>query len=96
VPDFLLRGIDNGLAERIKSIARERNWSINDVILNLVLAGLGEATGEDFSRPATGDIARLAGTWGPDESAAFRQALEAFEHMPETGTPSSGKASAKG
>jgi len=95
VPDFLLRGIDNGLAERIKSIARERNWSINDVILNLVRTGLGEANGEEFTSTGSGDIAHLAGTWGPDESAAFRQALEAFEHMPETGTPFSGKASAK-
>ncbi|MCE3001344.1 MAG: hypothetical protein LW860_01400 [Xanthomonadaceae bacterium] len=46
MPDFLLRGIDNALAERIKNIARERNWSINDVILSLVRRGLGE--GEEF------------------------------------------------
>lgn len=88
MPDFLLRGIDNGLAERIKNIARERNWSINDVILHLVRAGLGEGDGFSNAEPQGGrDIAHLGGTWAPDESAAFRQALEAFENLPESDTP---------
>lgn len=84
MPDFLLRGIDNAVAERVKSIARDRNWSINDVILHLVKQSLG-MTEEDIAGgdPRHQDIATLAGTWDPAESAAFRAALEAFESLPE-------------
>ena len=41
MPDFLLRGIDNHVAEKIKTIARERNWALNDVILQLLKQALG-------------------------------------------------------
>jgi hypothetical protein len=84
LPDFLLRGIDNAVAERVKSIARDRNWSINDVILHLMKQALG-MTEEDIAggHVAHQDIATLAGTWDPAESAAFRAALEAFERLPE-------------
>ena len=90
MPDFLLRGIDNAVAERIKTIARERNWSINDVILHLLKQALGMSD-EDIAASAHAvshqDIATLAGTWDPAESAAFRAALEAFESLPEDEQP---------
>jgi hypothetical protein len=87
VPDFLLRGIDNALAERIKTVARERNWAINDVLLHLIRQALGEGEQPSQSPPESRDIAHLGGTWAPDESAAFRAALEAFENLPEGVTP---------
>ena len=92
MPDFLLRGIDNHVAERIKSIARERNWALNDVILQLLKQALGMSDDEigGSSRSDHQDIATLAGTWDPAESAAFRAALEAFERLPEDETPFSG------
>jgi hypothetical protein len=85
LPDFLLRGIDAAIADRIKTIARERNWALNDAILHLIQMGLGmidETTGVDPDQPpAHRDIAMLGGTWAPDEAAAFRSALEAFESI---------------
>jgi NRPS condensation-like uncharacterized protein len=33
--DFLLRDIDERVAERIKELARQRGWPLNDVILHL-------------------------------------------------------------
>ena len=88
MPDFLLRGIDSALAERIKAIARERNWAINDVLLHLLRRGLGEGVGETDAEPAgRQDIAHLSGTWAADEAAAFRSALEAFENLPEDESP---------
>ena len=89
LPDFLLRGIDNAVAERIKTIARERNWSINDVILHLLKQALGLSDEDIAVAHATShqDIATLAGTWDPAESAAFRAALEAFESLPEEEAP---------
>ena len=92
MPDFLLRGIDNHVAERIKSIARERNWALNDVILELLKQALGMSDGDLTGRSQADhqDIATLAGTWDPAESAAFRAALEAFEKLPEDDTPFTG------
>ncbi len=88
MPDFLLRGIDNALAERIKTIAREKNWAINDVILHLIRAGLGDGVEAPGTQQASRqDIAHLSGTWAPDEAAAFRAALAAFETLPEDESP---------
>lgn len=87
LPDFLLRGIDNALAERIKGIARERNWSINEVMLHLIRQALGMTTEDIAGARPSQDIAVLAGTWAPDEAAAFRAALEAFERLPGDDPP---------
>ena len=84
MPDILVRNIDDALAERIKTIARERNWSINEVIVHVLRHSLGFG-GEDVVRREIHDVAELGGTWNPKESAAFRKALEAFEGL--EGTP---------
>ena len=84
MPDFLLRGIDPVLAERIKAIARERKWALNDVLLDLLQKGLGASPQEPAATLETHrDIAHLSGTWAPEEAAAFRAAMEAFEDIPE-------------
>ena len=80
MPDILVRHIDEASAERIKAIARERAWSINEVILHALRHGLGLA-GEDLARRELHDIAHLRGTWEPTEAAAFRSALDAFEKV---------------
>lgn len=82
MPDFMLRGIDGELAERIKTIARDRKWALNDVILHLLRQALGLTEEDISSRGMRGDIATLGGTWAADEAAAFREALEAFEVLP--------------
>jgi len=84
VPDILVRNIEDAVAERIKAIARERNWSINEVVLYVLRHSLGFG-GEDIVRREIHDIAALGGTWDPREAAAFRTALEAFERI--DGTP---------
>jgi hypothetical protein len=82
VPDILVRNIDDAVAERIKAIARERDWSINEVIVYILRHSLGFG-GEDIVRRDRDihDVAVLAGTWDPREAAAFRTALEAFEKV---------------
>ena len=84
MPDILVRNIEDVIADRIKAIARERNWSINEVILHVLRHSLGLG-GEDIVRREIQDIAALGGTWDSRESAAFRTALEAFERI--DGTP---------
>ena len=79
MPDILVRHIDDTLADRIKEIARERQWSINEAILFALRRGVG-LSGEDVRRELH-DIAMLSGTWESTETAAFRAALEAFERV---------------
>ncbi|HSX61036.1 MAG TPA: hypothetical protein VLF18_12605 [Tahibacter sp.] len=79
MPDILVRHIDDILADRIKEIAREHQWSINEAILFALRRGVG-LTGEDMHRELH-DIAMLSGTWESTETAAFRAALEAFERV---------------
>ncbi len=82
MPDILIKHIDNELAERIKMLSRERNWSINDVILHLLRHGVGMEHGElPFIKSA--DIAHLGGTWDASESQAFKDAMSALDKAPE-------------
>ena len=80
MPDILVRNIDEAVAERIKAIARERDWTINEVILHVLKHSLGFG-GEDVVRREIHDIAVLSGTWDSREAAAFRNAVEAFEQV---------------
>ena len=79
--DFLLRDIDERVAERIKEMARQKGWPLNDVILHLLKQALGLV--EPDPPPVPGDIARLAGAWGDDETKAFEAAMKAFSGLPD-------------
>jgi hypothetical protein len=79
--DFLLRDIDERVAERIKELARQKGWPLNDVILLLVKQALGLA--EPEPPPLPGDIARLAGAWNDEESRAFQEAMAAMTGLPD-------------
>lgn len=81
VPDILVRNIEEVVADRIKAIAREKQWSINEVIVQLIKQGLGVLGGEDIFHREMHDIAVLSGTWDSRETAAFRSAVEAFEQV---------------
>lgn len=80
MPDFLIRDIDPEIAERIKRIARDRGWPINDVILRLLKEALGMA---EPQAPLPGDIARLSGAYQDDESKVFEEAMKAFKRLPD-------------
>lgn len=80
MPDFLVRDIEPQVADRIKRIARERGWPINDVILRLIKEALGMVQPEP---PVPGDIARLSGTLEDDESRALAEAMKALQNLPD-------------
>ena len=79
--DFLLRDIDERVAERIKEMARQRGWPLNDVILHLVKQALGLS--EPDPPPVPGDIALLIGAWDDAEARAFKEAMSAFTGLPD-------------
>jgi len=81
VADFLLRDIDERVAERVKEMARQRGWPLNEVILHLLKQALGLVEPEPPAVP--GDIARLTGSWGDEEARAFEAAVNAFARLPD-------------
>jgi hypothetical protein len=78
MPDLLVKDIDTDIAERIKRIARDRGWPINDVVLHLLRQALGLEVPEP---PLPGDIAKLTGTWEDEESRALAEAIEALRKL---------------
>jgi hypothetical protein len=81
VADFLLRDIDERVANRVKEIARQKGWPLNDVLLHLIKQSLGYV--EPEPAPVPGDIARLNGAWNDDESRAFMEAMNSFNQLPD-------------
>lgn len=85
----MLRGISDSTAAHIKALARDRNWSLNDVLLELIERGLhaNDGRADEVVAPMHHDIAMLGGTWDAAESAAFRAAMQAFEELPADELP---------
>jgi hypothetical protein len=84
VPDLVIRHIDNLMAERIKTLAKERQWSINDVVLHALRHGLGMASSNVFAETMLdpGDLTTLGGQWDAKEKAAFQEAVQALSRAP--------------
>ena len=78
--DILIREVDDAIAERLRQVAVERNWPVNQVILQALRIALGLG-GEELVKRDRQDIAHLRGTWNSGETAAFREALTAFERV---------------
>lgn len=84
MPDLVIRHIDNLMAERIKTLAKERQWSINDVVLHALRHGLGMASSNVFAETMLdpGDLTTLGGQWDAKEKAAFQEAIQALSRAP--------------
>lgn len=78
--DILIREVDDAIAVRLREIAVERNWPVDEVVVRALRFALGLG-GEDLARRERQDIAHLRGTWNSGETEAFRQALSAFERV---------------
>lgn len=84
VPDLVIRHIDNLMAERIKALAKDRQWSINDVVLHALRHGLGMSSSNVFAETMLdpGDLTMLGGQWDAKEKAAFQEAVQALSRAP--------------
>lgn len=80
MPDLVIHNVDKVVSERVRQIAAERNWSLDEVIMHALRYALGLG-GESLVLRERRDIARLRGTWNSDETAMFDAALTAFEHI---------------
>lgn len=80
MPELVLRHIDELMAERIKALAKERHWSINDVVLHALRHGLGMSAAGQILTETTLDPGNLvlSGQWNLTEKAAFQEAVQAL------------------
>jgi hypothetical protein len=81
MPDIMIRHIDRLMAERIKLLAKERQWSINDVVLQALRQGLGvsESSGMHAENMVESrDLTDMTGHWDARERAAFQEAMQAL------------------
>ncbi|WP_230473853.1 hypothetical protein [Dyella choica] len=67
------------MADRIKLLAKSRQWSINDVVLQALRHGLGVSEGNVLAENAleSNDLS-FAGNWNANERAAFQEAVQAL------------------
>ena len=86
MPDLTIRHIDSLMAERIKQLAKARQWSINDVVLHALRHGLGMTTGNVFAETMLdpGELTVLVGQWDQEEKVAFQEAIQALSLAPSS------------
>jgi hypothetical protein len=80
VPDMILQYVDGVLVERVKALAKERQCSINDILLHALRSGLGMSVAQQYSetRRDPDTLSTLEGDWEAAERGAFEEALQAL------------------
>jgi hypothetical protein len=78
VPDMILQHVDSLLAERVKALARDRQCSINDVLLHALRNGLGMSPAQQLSETLRESQTELDGQWEALEQGVFQEALHAL------------------
>jgi hypothetical protein len=61
-----IRGVDADVAEKLKAHAKAQGKSVNQVILEILKAGVGLKKGNTYSREYD-DLDDLFGSWSEDE-----------------------------
>lgn len=84
--DMILQYVDGRLVERIRGLAKERQCSVNDVMLNALRNGLGISAAQDYSETLrdTDALTALEGSWEDSEQGIFREAMSALAQTPAT------------
>lgn len=75
--EILISNIDKATLERMRDLALERGWSINEFALRALRYAVG-LSNEHPSGQDRQDIATMRGVWNQSENQAFREAIEAF------------------
>lgn len=72
-----IRNVPKRLADALDRERRRKDASLNTTVLEL----LGRSLGADGHGPRRNGLAKLAGTWGPDEQRQFDAAIAPFEKI---------------
>ncbi len=73
-----IRNVPPELGERLLEEKRVRGRSLNQTVLDVLAQALGLS-----DRRRTNGLGALAGTWSPEEHAAFEQAVSEMERVDE-------------
>lgn len=76
--DVLVEYVDNVLLERIRGLAKERQCSINEVMLHALRCGLGISSAKRLSESHRTGLGETSTDWADDEQGAFHEALQAL------------------
>lgn len=75
-----IKNIDQATFERMRTVANERGWSMNELAVRALRYALGVSNEHVFSQDRQ-DIATMRGVWNQNENQAFREAMEAFRQV---------------
>ncbi len=79
MPDMIVQHIDVRLLERIKAQARDRQCSVNEVMLEALRNGLGMSASQQHSETLRDPSLNLRdGEWEAAEHGAFQEAVRAL------------------
>lgn len=80
MPDMIINHVDGLLAERIAALAKLRQCSVNDVLLDALRIGMGMSVAHHYSESLRNPnlLAVLDGHWEAAERGAFQEALQAL------------------
>ena len=80
MPQLHIKYIDEMTYERMRVIADERGWSVDELAVRAIRYAIGlsseHVTGQDRQ-----DIATMRGVWNQSENLAFHEAMEAFRQV---------------
>jgi hypothetical protein len=80
VPDLIVQNVDSQLVARIRSLARDRRCSINDVLLYALRRSLGVSAAGEYSETLCDSQALTLPDvpWEAEERGVFQEALDAL------------------
>ena len=80
MPDMIVQHVDGLLAARIKALAKHRECSVNDVLLEALRSGLGMSAAQQHSESMLDAHALrvLDGHWEAAERGVFQEAMQAL------------------
>lgn len=75
-----IKNIDQATFERMRTVADERGWSMNELAVRALRYAIGMSNEHLFGEDRQ-DIATMRGVWNQNENQAFREAMDAFRQV---------------
>ncbi|MEO6967642.1 MAG: hypothetical protein ABI132_04190 [Rhodanobacteraceae bacterium] len=91
MPEILLQQIDEALLARLRTVARQRECSLEELIVATLRHAFASFERPDVPEADSDAIGLVATHWDAEEAAFLRDAAQAFDEVPKGDTvPESG------